>query len=184
MTDIVTLWHAEHAKFTRLFDHLAERVERLAGGDDEQIDVITDIVAYLHTYGERAHHKREDIGFAHLARLDSAFADVIDELRSEHEQINEAGSKLLEQLDSLGKNAMVSRDAILQNQQHYLVLQRAHLAREEGDIIPAIAERFTVDDWKQVADEISRTVDTQMPADLLDRFRRLSKDISVELTLS
>ena len=182
MSDIVTLWHAEHAKFTRLLDQLAARVDRLAQGDDEQTQTVSDIVAYLHHYGERAHHPREDIGFARLADTQPSFASVVAELHREHDAIIEAGRTLVEQLERLSAGeAIVSRDAITRNATHYMALQRSHLDREETQIIPTIAQRFGEADWKAVKAAIADKVDTRLPPDLLPRFRELSREIAFEL---
>lgn len=181
MTDIVKLWHAEHAKFLRLLDHLDDRITRTSQGEDEHLDLITGIVDYLHHYGERAHHRREDVGFARMAQLDSKFRSIADDLHREHNEIIEAGQILLEQLESLRGNTAITRPALEANTRRYIALQRAHLNREEADIIPSIDERFGESDWQAVSAEISRTVDTHLSSDMIERFRSLGRELAEEL---
>jgi len=181
MTDIVKLWHGEHAKFSRLLDHLDDRITRVSRGEDEHIDLIAAIVDYLHHYGERAHHRREDVGFARMAQLDGKFRSMVDDLHREHDEIIEAGRLLLEQLASLGTNAVITREALVANTRRYIAVQRAHLLREEVDIIPSIDDRFEESDWKAVSAEISRTVDTRLSDDMIERFRVLGRELAEEL---
>jgi len=181
MSDIVKLWHAEHAKFLRLLDHLDDRIARVSQGEDEHIDLITGMVDYLHHYGERAHHRREDVAFARMAELDSEFTSMVDSLHHEHDEIIEAGHLLIDQLKSIGGNAAITRDALEANTRRYIALQRAHLNREEGEIIPSIDERFSESDWQAVSAEISRTVDTQLSSDMVDRFHALGRELAEEL---
>lgn len=181
MTDIVKLWHAEHAKFSRLLDHLDDRIARVSKGEDEHLELIAAIVDYLHHYGERAHHRREDVGFARMAQLDATFESIVVGLHREHEQIIEAGRILLEQLGSLQGNAAITREALEANTRRYIELQRSHLNREEVDIIPAIDDRFDDADWKAVGAEISRTVDTRLSSEMIERFRALGRELAEEL---
>lgn len=181
MTEIIKLWHAEHAKFLRLLDHLEDRIARVSQGEDEHLDLIAGIVDYLHNYGERAHHRREDVGFARMALLDAQFRSVVDDLHREHVEINEAGRLLIEQLDSLRGNAAITRHALEANIHRYIALQRVHLNREEVDIIPSIDERFDESDWQAVSAEISRTVDTRLSSDMVERFRALGRELAEEL---
>lgn len=181
MSDIVKLWHAEHAKFLRLLDHLDDRITRVSQGEDEHIDLIIGLVDYLHHYGERAHHRREDVAFAKMAQLDDEFTAMVDSLHREHAEIIKAGHLLLDQLGSLRGNVAITRDALEANTRRFIALQRAHLTREEVDIIPTIDKRFGEADWEAVRGEISRTVDTQLSSDMIDRFRDLGRDLKEEL---
>ncbi len=185
MNDIVQLWHAEHAKFTRLLNHLADRTARFADGENQHMSVMADILAYIHHYGERAHHAREDVGFARLARIDDSFRPVVVELREEHEAINNTGRALLEQFEGLANGSVIlARDAVVKNAERYVVLQRTHLEREETEIIPSMAERLKDSDWQAVSAEIREKVDARLPPDQLSRFRTLSREIAEELALA
>ncbi len=182
MIDIVTLWHGEHGKFTRLLDQLEDRMARFAAGDDTQIDILAAIVAYLHHYGKQAHHRREDIGFAHLARIDPTFEPMAADLQREHEAIVATGQSLVEALDGLASGGIiVARDVLIASIRSYLDLQRSHLAREDHDVIPRIAGRFGARDWQLVRQRINDEVDVRLPPELLPRFRQLSQQIAVEL---
>ncbi len=181
MTDIVKLWHAEHAKFLRLLDHLDDRITRVSKGQDEHIGLITGIVDYLHHYGERAHHRREDVAFARMAKIDNAFRAIADDLHAEHDEIIRTGRLLIEQLASLTGNAAITRQALEANTRAYIAVQRAHLDREDRQIIPSIAERFQPLDWQEVSAEIHRTVDTQLSNDMVERFRALGRELTEEL---
>ncbi|MFK7966042.1 MAG: hemerythrin domain-containing protein [Burkholderiaceae bacterium] len=181
MTDIVKLWHAEHAKFARLLDHLDDRMTRISKGEDEHIALVAGIVEYLHHYGERAHHRREDVAFAHMANLDQQFSAVVEALHHEHNEIVNAGRLLIKQIESLQGNATITREALEANTRRYIDLQRSHLKREDVEIIPGIDKRFGDSDWREVGAEISRSVDTHLSKELVERFRVLGRELTEEL---
>ena len=117
-----------------------------------------------------------------MAQIDINFKSIADDLHIEHEEIIRAGHFLIEQLASLEGNAAITRQALEANVRTYSALQRAHLDREDHEIIPNIDERFDESDWQAVSAEIHRTVDTQLSGDMIERFRALGHELTEELT--
>lgn len=65
--DPVAGWHTEHAYFGRLLDLLQNELELSRRGRRASYEVMLDIVGYLHVYGDRYHHAREEAAFSFIA---------------------------------------------------------------------------------------------------------------------
>ncbi len=177
MKDAVALWHAEHAKFSRLLDTIQNLLADSRAGAPIDHEWLRDIVSYLHRYGHALHHPREDIGFAHLLTKAPELAETIARLEAEHTRIFTDGEALEARLEQVVAGALVSREAIEVLAYGYIDLQREHLAIEEDVIIPRIAQTFDATDWALVGARIDEQVNQAHPG-LEEHFMRLSRHIS------
>ena len=72
MAELIALWHAEHAQFSRLLDVLDEQVGEFRDGSAPVFGLMLDIVSYLREFGDKVHHPREDAAFTRLVIRDPA----------------------------------------------------------------------------------------------------------------
>jgi hemerythrin-like domain-containing protein len=159
MADALTAWHAEHERFAKLLDFLAREMAVFASGDEPDYLLMRDVVEYLHHYGDRFHHPREDVAFARLVARDPRLELAVNRLLQEHRVIAAAGEALLECLQGILNDVVIERHAVEAAAATYLLYYRHHLATEESDILPRAAQRLTPDDWAAVASAVPAVPD-------------------------
>ena len=84
MADLIALWHAEHANFSRLLNVLDEQVAEFHEGEGPVFGLMLDIVSYLREFADRVHHPREDAAFRRLVIHDPTMRLQINRLLQEH----------------------------------------------------------------------------------------------------
>ena len=178
MPDPIARWHAEHADFNRLLELLEAQLSALQAEDlSPDYDLMRDIVSYLSSYADLAHHPREDVAFGRLVERDPDLALPINRLLQEHRVIGAAGKELMERLDQVAADLMVPRESIESAAATYLVYYRHHIAREERDVLPRAKDLLTRADWAAVA-AVSAAPDPLFGENPQARFRELRKQIA------
>lgn len=173
MADLIALWHADHARFTRLLDLLEKQLARF---DDEQspaFGLMLDIVSYLQEYADRFHHPREDVAFARLVLRDPSLRFRINRLHQEHRVIAVAGDEFTNRLNEVIAGGIVERAAIEATAALFLTYYRHHLATEESEILPRAASLLTAQDWRSVAAAVARGSDPLFGPEPDERYREL-----------
>lgn len=177
MVDVIDAWHREHARFARLLKLLDAQLAEFHDEGSPDYDLMRDIVHYLHDYADRFHHPREDLAFASLLERDGTLKPVIYRLLQEHRVIGLTGSKLLDLLDAVTSDAMVSREAIEAAAATFLTYYRHHLETEERDVLPRAAALLQAADWKRVADALPAGPDPLFDEQIKQRYRHLQKHL-------
>jgi len=178
MADPIARWHAEHADFNKLLDLLDAQLSALQAEDQmPDYDLMRDIVSYLSSYADLAHHPREDVAFARLVQREPALELPINRLLQEHRVMAAAGKELLQRLDQVAADVMIPREALETAAATYLVYYRHHVSREERDVLPRAKELLTRADWTAVA-AVSVAPDPLFGDNPEARFRELRKQIA------
>ncbi len=101
MAELIDVWHAEHATFSRLLDVLDEQVGEFCEGQGPVFGLMLDIVSYLREFGDALHHPREDAAFARLVIRDPVLRLPINRLLQEHRAIAVAGEEFVNRLNEV-----------------------------------------------------------------------------------
>ncbi len=144
--DPVPGWHTEHAYFGRLLDLLQQELQCLRRGRKANYEVMLDVVEYLHVYGERYHHAREEAAFALLASRRPDLRKMLARLGEEHTALAWVGERLLDELNDALEGFAAALDDLQALTATYVLLYREHIAREEAEIVDA-ADVLTAQDW-------------------------------------
>ena len=180
MTDVVSIWHAEHANFARLLDLLEKQVAAFQAGGQPNYDLMLDIVYYLRHYADEVHHPQEDVVFTCLLKRDPKMKPQIDRLAQEHRVIGAAGETLLRHLDEIVGGALEPRSIVEAAAATYLAYYRQHLAGEDKEVIPRAAQLLTQEDWAAAVAAVSTKPDPLYGEDFEARFRKLRRQIALE----
>jgi len=159
MADILSRWHAEHAKFERLLALIERELDPTAESCNPAADLLLDIVEYLQGWGDGFHHPREDVAFRQLLRLDPGAATIVERLLQEHRVIAQAGTEFAERLRRMRNGVVISRHSLESAAALYLVYYRHHLGKEEGIILTRIEKLFSEDDWRDLESELEAIVE-------------------------
>ena len=159
MADLIALWRAEHANFTRLLDVLDEQVAEFHEGEGPVFGLMLDIVSYLREFADGVHHPREDVAFARLVIRDPTLRLPINRLLQEHRAIAVAGDEFVTLLNEVVVGNVAMRTAVEAAAALYSNYFRHHLAKEESDILPRAAILLEPDDWSQVGNAVPSVID-------------------------
>ncbi len=177
MADILALWHAEHAKFSRLLTVLDGQLATFHSAEIPDYELMRDVIDYLTRYADAFHHPREDAGFARLLERDPTLTPEVARLTQEHRVIANAGRDLFERLEQIVAGAIVSRESLESAAATYLGYYRAHLGREEQVILPAAGRLLTPEDWAAIERSTVAGRDPLFGDDVDARFRELRRRI-------
>jgi hemerythrin-like domain-containing protein len=180
MTDPVAIWHAEHVRFASLLDFLESQITLFHEGNDPDYELMRDVVHYLHHYGDRFHHPREDAAFKRMVRRVPSLRISILLLLQEHRVIAAVGETLLKYLEDILEDALIERGTVEAAAATYLVYYRHHLATEEREILPRAAQILEPDDWASVATAVAAVPDPLFGTDVAERYRQLRKRITAQ----
>ncbi len=161
---VAQAWRADHAAFKRLLDLLDHEVVAFHTGGEPNYLLMLDILQYLHDYGDRSHHPREDVAFALLAQRELAMQLHVARRAQEHRIIAVAALRLIEQLNAVLGGDLVARAEVELTAATYLVYYRHHLNAEEEVVIPRAIKLFTDADWATVAAAGAAAVDPLSPS--------------------
>jgi hemerythrin-like domain-containing protein len=182
MAEPLAVWHAEHLNFARLLDLLEMQVAAFHRAGHPNYELMSNIIYYLRSFGDRFHHPREDAAFARLVERDSSTRLVVNRLLQEHRVIVTAGDELFHRLNEVVGDAMTPRATLEAAAATYLVYYRHHIAAEERDIMPRAAQLLTKADWAEVAGSVAPD---PLFGDVVEaRFQELRSQIANDVRLS
>jgi len=139
MADITARLMSEHRCFEYLLEVLELQILGCGRGESPDYFLMRDIVHYMTRYPDTRHHAWENLLFRALVRRDSRLRIVGQILEGDHLRIAGLGGALLELLENVLAGVVVSRDRLSGTGRRYVSCYRAHLRREEQDLLPAAA---------------------------------------------
>ncbi len=160
MAELIEIWHAEHATFSRLLDVLDEQVGELRDGQWPVFGLMLDIVSYMREFGDALHHPREDAAFARLVIREPALRLPINRLLQEHRAIAVAGEEFVNRLNEAIVGNLTTMHATVEAAAAlYLTYFRHHLVTEEREILPRAASLLKPYDWSFVSNAVASIPD-------------------------
>lgn len=180
MTNQISAWKTEHDNFRRLLDLLESQIGLFHEAAQPNYELMLDIIYYLRHYPDRVHHPREDAAIARLVDRDSSARDMARRLLGEHEVLAKSGTQLLEQLDCIVSDALVSREALEASAATYITYYRQHMSREEADLFPRAEKLLRRNDWAAVDSAIATSMDPLFGKQVEQRYQALNRRIALE----
>ena len=161
--------HDDHRRLTQVLDVLEAQIDRVARAEDADLDLMLEAMTYITDFPNRLHHPVEDVLFKCLAAIDPASAGLCQEQIAEHERLFHDSAALNGLLEAIQlEEAMAPRDHLVHAGQEFVAAQRAHLLREEHDLLPRAQLRLGSAQWDiaaQTASAVSDPLDgTATPA--------------------
>lgn len=134
--------HRNMAMLLRLMEHEIQRVE-----DDEEPDfeLLHDIMHYMTVYADAIHHPREDLVYAEMRSRGSGFADGLDGIEPDHEEIAVLSIRLRNDFDAVISGTAVLREQVIGDADEYTRRLRDHMQWEESDLFKR-ADRMCAED--------------------------------------
>ena len=146
---IIQAEHRSYAAVLNCLENLVRDIEARGGAPDFELFCL--ILEYIRDFVGRYHHPKEDLYlFKAMRRSVPEVLPALEALEDEHRR----GPELIRALDwalreyqGLGRPAYSGfRDAA----RRYLAFERAHMRREETEIIPLARARLSAEDWRLI----------------------------------
>ncbi len=179
MAEAIGIIQAEHRAYAAVLDCLDNLVRDIeTRGYSPDFELLHLILEYVRDFIDRYHHPKEDhYLFTALRRRAPEASPALEALEDEHKR----GPELIRTLDwalreyqALGASAYPRfRDAARQ----YLAFERAHMRREETEIIPLARARLTAEDWNVIDAVFTENEDPVFGAAPRKRFEKLFSTI-------
>ena len=170
----------DHRHLTRVLDFLQSQIEALARADDVDLDLIRDAMTYITEFPNRLHHPVEDVLFESLAATDAGAAAACHEQIAEHERLFHDSSAFYGLIEAIQvDDATLTRDALVAHGREFIAAQRAHLKREENELLPLAERQLDAAAWDRAADTAALADDpldaTTRPARYEALYRAISQ---------
>ena len=138
----------EHAQFLRKLNLLELQYLDMCRDEAPDYAFMQNIVVYIQEYPEQIHHHLEDMIYSILLeRADGV--EFVQELISEHTQLEVVARELRESLESSPRSA-ASDEKLKKQLSKFLVWQRQHIYTEESEVFPLAQSVLTQKDWKRL----------------------------------
>ncbi len=171
--------HDDHRRLTRVLGVLEAQIDRLARAEDVDFDLMLDAMTYITDFPNRLHHPVEDVLFARLAAIDPGAADACQAQIAEHERLFHDSAAFYGQLEAVQiDDVTLMRDRLVGTGREFIAAQRAHLQREERELLPRAEQQLSRADWDSAACTASAVSDPLDGTATPRRYQALYKAIA------
>ena len=182
MNDSLAVWHEEHANFAKLLSLLEGQLNLFHRSQTPNYALMLDIMSYMTHYPDLFHHPREDRAFELVKQRIPSLGWLVDELTSEHAVAVKNSAQLVLDLDSVVDGAILPRERVETPGREYIAHFRHHMAREEADLFPIVAQTLNARDWAAIDAAIKPLTDPLFGANAPRQYEVLRREILREAT--
>ncbi|KUI98535.1 hemerythrin domain-containing protein [Vibrio sp. MEBiC08052] len=171
----------EHGYMARLLAILKRKLQRLQNEQAVNYSLIKEIVDYLCSHSEAAHHPKEDLIYQYYMEKYGE-REYIADLEADHRNLSEKTHEFLGVIDMILQDVIVPQDVFINQLSDFIVEQKRHLDLEEKDILPLIKQTFTVEDWQHVEGQWTQNEDDPVFGETIaDRYKQLAQLVREEM---
>lgn len=152
--------HDDHGRLTQVLGVLDAQIDRLARAEEIDFDLMLDAMTYITEFPNRLHHPVEDVLFERLAAIDPTASDACQAQIAEHERLFHDSAAFYALLEAVQMDeATLMRDRLAGAGREFIAAQRAHLLREERELLPRAEQRLDSAQWDVAAQTASAVSD-------------------------
>ena len=178
MSDPIALWRTEHINFATLLDLLEVELDRFHRGEAPDYELMLDIMFYMTHYPDVLHHPKEDLAFARIAERDAGARPLVEGLAAQHARLKGDGNALVIALDDIVNGSITSREHVEAPGRAYIAAFRAHMDREDAEILPMAAKLLEREDWAAIDAAILQLEDPIFGKTVDERYAALRRQIA------
>lgn len=180
MSTSIDTWRKDHANFLQLLSLLEAQIKFFHEDITPNYELMFDIMYYMTHYPDLFHHRKEDIVFEKVKKIDTDASVVVDELMRQHVVLRESGTKLVENLEGVIAGAMLARASVEAPGQTYIAYFRSHMNKEEAEIFPLALKLLSDQDWSAIDAAEPSPVDPLFGESVQERYLTLHQHIARE----
>jgi len=152
MHELLERLHQDHKNLNRVLNLLSSQLDHFFAGRESNFDLKIELLEYLETYADLAHHPLEDLIYhAGMKRLGDENTHLLERLLGQHQRLTAATRKFRMSLENILHDGVMSRAELETQGREYVALQRLHLNLEEAEAFPLLDKALTEEDWKEIA---------------------------------
>lgn len=166
---------ADHHNFQRLLNCFEFELAWYEKDQPWRADlaVILDIFDYIQFYPETYHHPTEEGIYELLLEKASEHADLINELKAEHRELEEITRQARLLFNAIASDSVVPMQKLLEVSREFLARQREHMKRENEFIYPLLSQHVSYEEWEHVTGELEQARDPLFSQAIEDEYSSL-----------
>lgn len=172
----------DHRNLARVLKVLEREIGRIGREEDANeaspdMQLIEDILDYVHYYPDAFHHPLEDAAFDYLIEHDICSSEDVADIRQEHKIQERQTTDLRQMIQSIEADQPVPASKLHGTLSEYLALQYAHIRKEEERIFGLIK---ALDDnaSDQVASRVEQRTDPLFAKNSRQQFTELLRSLN------
>lgn len=177
MKHLIESLHEDHRNLSKLLRLLETNLLALQSDNDPDYSLMVDIIEYICSYPDVFHHPREDLLYQRAMERDSSIREEIEPVLQQHIALNKSTHRLLESLNAVLNDTLVSKTQLKSEIHDFIDFQRAHIVLEESKIFPHVERLLTSDDINWLDEQHPPATDPLFGEQVEKRFRQLYKHI-------
>lgn len=173
----------EHQDLFRLLDVLERQLDAIRRERTPDYHLMRNILHYLMEYPNHYHHPYEDLVYDRLVRRVPAMADRVEYFLDEHDRLAGLGWQSLTLVEKVLDGGIVTRSDLYASGSAYAREYRAHMQRENAEILTAADTYLTATDWCEIETMFHRRPDPLFGPEIAAEYQALHDCIAVETAL-
>lgn len=146
---VIESLEADHRNLRRLLELAESEVEKLAGSETADLELLGDIVDYVGGYPTLVHRPREEMVFE-LLRRRGAGAATVQQITREHIALDRAAARAGKTVEDLGQEVALPRERVVADLRQLIAAYRGHMTIEER-LFAEARRTLGAEDWASVA---------------------------------
>jgi len=152
------LFH-DHATFAKLLDLIERQSSLAATSGTADLTLLLIATDYLGSYPVQYHHPLENAVCEQLKKARPAVVQVVNEIIGEHKDVSTRLARFRTVVNSVIGGQAVSRDDFVHAVSEFVRAERAHMKRENEDLLPAAQAVLKEGDWARLRERFAGKVD-------------------------
>ena len=148
----------EHGLIRQFVDNLSLAGDKMAEGERPPTEFFAKAVLFAKEFADEFHHPKEEyVMFVRLAQKKGGAMDgEIESLRHQHEHARDYMSAIATALNGYNEGSPFKTSDILENMGAYIVMERAHIHKEDHVFFPMVAKEFSDQEMAQINVEFEK----------------------------
>jgi len=177
MADVIDQIHDDHVNVAKILDLIETEIDRARKEQMPDLDLLEDAMRYMVNYPDLIHHPKEDAMFARLIRNEPDAADRVEALRQEHLNLAALSSSFLDIIKAAESGEFVLRDEVVKRGTEYVSALRAHMDKEESDLLKLARSALSDEDLEEISAEYASTREPLMEDSLEQEYGALYRSL-------
>ena len=177
MTTMIESLREDHRNIEELLLVLEQELSVFDREERPDFEIIKAIISYFQDYPDCCHHPKEDMIFEKLKLRDSAAAESVGDLETEHHNEGERLRRVAEMIRRILTNHEVPRQMFDDIMRDFIEQERKHMAMEERVLFSAAASALQPEDWAGIDAMWGETRDSMFNVAIEERCQSLRERI-------
>ncbi len=154
MANVIEQIHKDHVNLARLLILVDAEIDKARQNGMPDFLMLEHVMRYMINYLDQVHHNKEDAMFRRVVSLDPQAKSAVDDLTLEHEKLKSTGCELYDLVCAAQNSDFVRREDVISQGSDYVATLRAHMDKEEGDLLKRANRLLTEQDLREVDAEV------------------------------